>query len=274
MLRQRFAPFRDASGQVAFPPVQTSRNSIQAKTFGHSNSRLPTTIGDPMHGCATTTGSNPMTRFSKSRRAHLFRSLGALTRAALVAGGATAAAPRVDESQLLSVGFKVLVATNKAQQDWVRGLAPGQIRPMQRNGKKFFIYPDASRKQIYVGGPNEYDGVCAAPPREQGGCRRCGEEGQRVPLEAGRHDEEGDDSRPVGPVPGRQLGRFRLVGFRGATVSATTPSRTISQYRSRHGFAHVEKELRCRTDRRVARGVADPVGPARTDRRARPGGRV
>jgi hypothetical protein len=28
---------------------------------------------------------------------------------------------------------------------------------MQRTGKKFFIYPDASRNQIYVGGPAEYD---------------------------------------------------------------------------------------------------------------------
>ena len=27
---------------------------------------------------------------------------------------------------------------------------------MQRNGKKFFIYPDAPKNQIYVGGPNEY----------------------------------------------------------------------------------------------------------------------
>jgi hypothetical protein len=97
-----------------------------------------------------------MTRFSKFRRAHLFRALGALTLTVLMASGATAAAPRVDEGELLSVGFKVLAATNKAQEDWVRGLAPGQIRPMQRNGKKFFIYPDASRKQIYVGGPNEY----------------------------------------------------------------------------------------------------------------------
>jgi len=28
---------------------------------------------------------------------------------------------------------------------------------MQRTGKKYFIYPDAPGKQIYVGGPKEYD---------------------------------------------------------------------------------------------------------------------
>jgi hypothetical protein len=33
----------------------------------------------------------------------------------------------------------------------VRSLAPGKIRAMQRTGKKFFIYPGASRNQIYVG---------------------------------------------------------------------------------------------------------------------------
>jgi len=127
------------------------------------------TNGDPMQSRATMTGLNPMTRFSKSRRAHLFAVLGALTVPVLVATGANAAAPRVDESELLSVGFKVLVATNKAQQDWVRGLVPGQIRPMQRNGKKFFIYPDASRNQIYVGGPNEYDAYAQRHPESKAG---------------------------------------------------------------------------------------------------------
>jgi hypothetical protein len=28
---------------------------------------------------------------------------------------------------------------------------------MQRTGKKYFIYPDAPGKRIYVGGPAEYD---------------------------------------------------------------------------------------------------------------------
>jgi len=72
-------------------------------------------------------------------------------------GTAFAAAPRVDEAQLLELGFKVLVATTTVQEKWVKGLAPGQIRPMQRNGKKFYIYPDAGRNQIYVGGPMEYE---------------------------------------------------------------------------------------------------------------------
>jgi hypothetical protein len=62
----------------------------------------------------------------------------------------------VNEGELSALGFKVLVATTTVQQEWVRRLPPGEIRPMQRNGKKFFIYPDASRNQVYVGGSAEY----------------------------------------------------------------------------------------------------------------------
>jgi hypothetical protein len=92
-----------------------------------------------------------------SHRTNLLNLLLALALSVLVAGGVAAAAPRVDESELLTLGFKVLVATTPAQKDWVQRLAPGQIRAMQRNGKKFFIYPDAARNQIYVGGAQEYE---------------------------------------------------------------------------------------------------------------------
>jgi hypothetical protein len=85
--------------------------------------------------------------------------LGALALSMLVTGGASGASgksEKVDESELLAVGFKILVAKTSVQEDWVSRLPPGQIRAMQRTGKKFFIYPDAPRKQIYIGGPNEY----------------------------------------------------------------------------------------------------------------------
>ena len=99
------------------------------------------------------------------RRANLLGALAVLAMAASMA--ATAAAPRLDESQLSALGFKVLVATTKVQQDWVRTLPPGQMKAMQRNGKKFFVYPDASRSQIYVGGPAEYDAYVKQHPEEQ-----------------------------------------------------------------------------------------------------------
>jgi len=99
-----------------------------------------------------------MTYFLNARSATLRNVLRAFAVITLVAGGAAAAATApIDEKQLLDAGFKVLVATTKVQEEWVRKLPPGKIRPMQRTGKKYFIYPDPSRNQVYVGGPKEYE---------------------------------------------------------------------------------------------------------------------
>jgi len=98
-----------------------------------------------------------MNQFLNARRKNLLVTLAALTVSVLLAAGASAATPTVDEKELLSVGFKTLVATTTAQSDFVKRMAPGQIRAMQRTGKKFFIYPDAPNNQVYVGGPQEYE---------------------------------------------------------------------------------------------------------------------
>jgi hypothetical protein len=111
--------------------------------------------------CLTSASARP----SNARRASRLQLWGALAVSVFVAGAVAAAAPpRIDENDLVTAGFKVLVPTNKAQVDWVQRLAPGEIRPMQRTGKKFFICPDASRKQIYVGGPNEYEAYMQLHP--------------------------------------------------------------------------------------------------------------
>jgi len=110
-----------------------------------------------------------MMRFLNSRRAKLLGVLGSSAMTVFVAVSAAAATPHIDERQLLDVGFKVLVATTTVQQDWVRSLPPGQIRPMQRTGKKFFVYPDGSRNQIYVGGPKEYEAYVQLHPESKAG---------------------------------------------------------------------------------------------------------
>jgi hypothetical protein len=73
----------------------------------------------------------------------------------------------VDTTALTNAGFKPLVATTKVQEDWVRGLPAGKIRPMQRTGKKYFVYPDAPGKQVYVGGPKEYDAYVKQHPEHR-----------------------------------------------------------------------------------------------------------
>ena len=90
----------------------------------------------------------------------MLRLLGIFAASVFIAANAVAApaaAPQVDGNELLTLGFKVLVAKTRVQEDWVKQMAPGKIRAMQRTGKKYFIYPDAPGKQIYVGGPKEYD---------------------------------------------------------------------------------------------------------------------
>jgi len=109
-----------------------------------------------------------MTFFGNSRPAKLAIAACAVAMAVIVAGCASApTAPRVVESDLLPSGFKVLVATTKVQEDWVRNLTPGQINPMQRTGKKYFIYPDAANKQIYVGGPDQFEAYLELHPEYQ-----------------------------------------------------------------------------------------------------------
>ena len=98
-----------------------------------------------------------MKELPKARGAMSRNLLNALAAVVFVAASAVVTAAPIDERQLLDAGFKVLVASTNVQQEWVRGLPPGKIRPMQRTGKKFFIYPDAPKHQVYVGGPNEYE---------------------------------------------------------------------------------------------------------------------
>lgn len=103
-----------------------------------------------------------MNIFSHSRRLisplafKILAVLSVLAVSVSVAGGAAAAKTNVDENQLTASGFKVLVAATDLQKEWVQRLPVGEIRPVQRNNKKYFIYPDASNNQIYVGGPKEY----------------------------------------------------------------------------------------------------------------------
>jgi len=90
---------------------------------------------------------------------------------------AVAATSAVDESELRGLGFSVLVASTPTQEDWVRRLPQGKVKPMQRNGKKYFIFRDPSRAQIYVGGPNEYLAYQKLHPESQPGTEEAAKKG-------------------------------------------------------------------------------------------------
>jgi hypothetical protein len=76
----------------------------------------------------------------------------------------TPPAPSIDEGELASLGFKQMVASTTAQKEWIQTLPAGKIRAMQRNGKKYFIYPDSAKNQIYIGGPEQYAAYQARHP--------------------------------------------------------------------------------------------------------------
>ena len=123
-----------------------------------------------------------MKLFSNSRRARALVIVSALAVSVLAPGDAGAASSSVDTSELLSSGFKVLVAKTRAQEDWVKRLPPGQIRPMQRTGKKYFIYPDAPGNQIYIGGPKEYGAYHQLHPESQLATREAAKQGSAYRL--------------------------------------------------------------------------------------------
>ena len=102
-----------------------------------------------------------MNRSSSSSRGKTLAISCALALSVLAPGSASTAGPATqplpDESQLLAAGFKVVVANTVQQQEHLQSLPAGKITAWQRNGVHYFIYPDAARKQIYVGTSKEYE---------------------------------------------------------------------------------------------------------------------
>lgn len=60
------------------------------------------------------------------------------------------------ESRLAASGFKVIPATTPQELAQLQGLAPGQLTLINRQGKEYYVYPDPSQNQIYVGTAANY----------------------------------------------------------------------------------------------------------------------
>lgn len=71
----------------------------------------------------------------------------------LAAGCATA---KHTESMLSAAGFKVVAASTLKQEQKLLALPPGKIIQTQRNGKTYYVFPDAAHNQIYLGTKREY----------------------------------------------------------------------------------------------------------------------
>jgi hypothetical protein len=55
------------------------------------------------------------------------------------------------ENLLSQAGFKSIPANTPARQARLESLPPGRITMVQRHGKEYFVFPDASNDMLYVG---------------------------------------------------------------------------------------------------------------------------
>ena len=60
------------------------------------------------------------------------------------------------EHSLVTAGFKVRVPETASQQQKLKGLPPDKVTVVQKDGKTYYIFPDAARNLAYVGGSKEY----------------------------------------------------------------------------------------------------------------------
>jgi hypothetical protein len=85
-----------------------------------------------------------------------FNMVGVIALLALTAGCATTSSTQNKESMLVASGFKVIIPKTAAQQQKLQQLPPGHVAMINRQGRTYYIFPDAAHNQAYVGGPHEY----------------------------------------------------------------------------------------------------------------------
>jgi hypothetical protein len=84
---------------------------------------------------------------------HILRLLAAIALAALALGCESI---QSKEDTLIASGFKVIVPKDAAQQQKLKALPPGKVTMVQRQGKTYYVFPNAANNQAYVGGPKQY----------------------------------------------------------------------------------------------------------------------
>ena len=57
---------------------------------------------------------------------------------------------------LVASGFKVITPKTAAQKQKLQNLPAGTVTMIKKGKKKYYVFPDPSHNQAYVGGPKEY----------------------------------------------------------------------------------------------------------------------
>ena len=85
----------------------------------------------------------------------VFNFLGAIALLALAVGCASMQT-QSKENLLIAAGFKVIVPHTAAQQQKLQALPADKVTLVQKDGKTYYVFPDAANNQAYVGGPKQY----------------------------------------------------------------------------------------------------------------------
>jgi hypothetical protein len=106
---------------------------------------------------AQTTANLEETKKMKQIRTS-FKMISVISLLALTVGCATTASTQNKETMLVASGFKTITPKTAAQQQKLQQLPPGKMAMINRNGRTYYVFPDAAHNQAYVGGPKEYQG--------------------------------------------------------------------------------------------------------------------
>jgi hypothetical protein len=63
---------------------------------------------------------------------------------------------RNKEKYLIAAGFKVIVPHTAAQQQRLKALPTDRLTVVRKDGKRYYVFPDAANNQAYVGGRTQY----------------------------------------------------------------------------------------------------------------------
>src|SRR5262245_21346311 len=85
-----------------------------------------------------------------------FKMISVMCLLAVTIGCTTTSSTQNKESMLVDSGFKVITPKTAAQQQNLQQLPPGHVAMINRQGRSYYIFPDAAHNQAYVGGPKEY----------------------------------------------------------------------------------------------------------------------
>ena len=74
----------------------------------------------------------------------------------ILAVGCAGTQTQSKENLLIAAGFKTVVPKTAAQQQKLQALPPDKMALVQKDGKTYYVFPDAANNRAFVGGPKQY----------------------------------------------------------------------------------------------------------------------